>query len=308
MFTLYYKIENRINTYFKVALLTGSIISIILVVMTIIVLVKFDRIVWLGDIDKSLIGTIGDFIGGVIGTIFTVIATFLIWITYQSQKVELAETRKLVEQQLNANYHPHFAIRKDSQNFTESGKIEFADHTYGNGGSFVLELINIGNEPAKEVTISWDYFDSINRVLPIISTLEKANTSEANRHLSNLEYLESYRNNNAKYYYPVVEAYDFILPITKSDSKDGKVNIYIPYKMAIIFYEISKYYNELGTVKEPLVNLGYVHLSYRNSLNTYLKQEFRLICSFEETFIQELRQTLHISAIEIDTRFGLTVR
>jgi len=301
MFAPYYKVENRINTYFKVALLTGSVISIILVIITVIVLVKFDHIVWLGDIDKSLIGTVGDFIGGVIGTIFTVIATFLIWITYQSQKVELAETRRLVEQQLNANYHPNFAIRKDSQNFTESSNIEFADHTYGNGGSFVLELINIGNEPAKEVTLSWDYFDSMNRALPIISTLEKVNSREANRHLSNLEYLESYRNNNAKYYYPVLESYDFILPITKSGSKEGKVNIYIPYKMAIFFYEISRYYNELSNVSEPLVELGYVHLSYRNSLNTYLSQEFKLICHYEETYLQELRQTLHISAIEVDS-------
>lgn len=51
------------------------------------------------DIDPSLFGTLGDFIGGIIGTIFTIVATSLVFITYRSQKEELTQTNVIARNQ-----------------------------------------------------------------------------------------------------------------------------------------------------------------------------------------------------------------
>lgn len=51
------------------------------------------------DIEPSLFGTLGDFIGGIIGTIFTIVATSLVFITYRSQKDELKQTNEIARNQ-----------------------------------------------------------------------------------------------------------------------------------------------------------------------------------------------------------------
>lgn len=52
-----------------------------------------------GDIDFTKFGTYGDFIGGVLGTIFSIIAVLLIYKTYISQKKELELSRTLFSNQ-----------------------------------------------------------------------------------------------------------------------------------------------------------------------------------------------------------------
>ena len=44
-------------------------------------------------------GTFGDFIGGVVGSLWSLAAVVLIWITYKSQKEELIETRNVMRKQ-----------------------------------------------------------------------------------------------------------------------------------------------------------------------------------------------------------------
>jgi len=53
----------------------------------------------LGELDFKKISSFGDFVGGFIGTIFTIAATLLIWLTYQSQKLEFRKANKLSKQQ-----------------------------------------------------------------------------------------------------------------------------------------------------------------------------------------------------------------
>jgi hypothetical protein len=52
------------------------------------------------DFNYERISSIGDFTGGLWGTLFNVAAILLIWLTYSNQKEELSETRKLVDYQL----------------------------------------------------------------------------------------------------------------------------------------------------------------------------------------------------------------
>ncbi len=295
-------IESKQNKFLKQALSLGTAISIFLVFILLLTLVRHGHLHWLGDIDKSLLGIVGDFIGGIVGTIFTVIATFLIWLTYNSQKAELVATRGLVEKQLEATYHPHFAIKKNSQLYSALSDIQFADSNYGDFGSFNLELVNIGNEAAKEVLLAWEYFDENQRITKTIDLLSKLNTVEANQQLENLEYLQSYRDNRdsrSNYYGPMLTSYDFILPITLKDVESDHVNISLPYKMAVIFHELNTFLQKSLGHEYRIKNFGYVHLSYKNSLNNDLHQEFKLICNYDSEYVQgEHRERLTIVAFE----------
>ena len=51
------------------------------------------------DIDSELVSSFGIIIAGIIGTFFTIIATLLIWFTYQSQKQELIKTTEIAYEQ-----------------------------------------------------------------------------------------------------------------------------------------------------------------------------------------------------------------
>jgi hypothetical protein len=71
-----------------------SALGLITLVITILVYL-FKGYINGNDIDPSLFGTLGDFIGGIIGTIFTIVATSLVFITYRSQKDELKQTNEI---------------------------------------------------------------------------------------------------------------------------------------------------------------------------------------------------------------------
>ncbi len=292
----------KADKYLRIVLIIGSILSVVLVGGLFWLLIGYNHVTWGGDIDKTLIGVLGDFIGGIVGTIFTVIATFLIWLTYNSQKVELAETRRLVEQQLNATHYPHFALKNNAQQYVESGEMNSADHNYGSFGYYNLELVNIGNEPAKEVTVSWDYFNSLGRDIDLRSSLSSFKSEEATGHLNNLDYLDQYVENSAKYYGPTVVSHDYILPVTISESSREKVHVLVPYKLVVIFFEIINFYMNNPHVRKPIDDLGYVYLDYKNSLNRSRKQAFKLRWTYEEDFTRGGdKRELKIFSLELDS-------
>jgi len=72
----------------------------------------------LNDINNETIGAFGDFIGGVIGTMFALTATLLIWLTYKTQKAELEQTSDTLRKQRFENtffnlLHVQQEIRKN---------------------------------------------------------------------------------------------------------------------------------------------------------------------------------------------------
>jgi hypothetical protein len=50
-------------------------------------------------INATIIGTFGDFIGGFVGTLFSLVTVFLVWLAYQSQKDELNALNEQGKQQ-----------------------------------------------------------------------------------------------------------------------------------------------------------------------------------------------------------------
>ena len=87
--------ENAIVKFVKVLVLIG-VVCIICTVLTYFIKghIGFNR-----AIDPQVIGTFGDFIGGFAGTLFAIATTFLVWLTYNSQKTELKENGELLKKQ-----------------------------------------------------------------------------------------------------------------------------------------------------------------------------------------------------------------
>lgn len=77
---------------------TSVMIGLSGIIITIIVFLLNGHINF-NDIDAQKLSAFGEFIGGFIGIFFTLAATFLIWLTYKTQKQELEKTSNLAELQ-----------------------------------------------------------------------------------------------------------------------------------------------------------------------------------------------------------------
>lgn len=71
--------------------------TLFIVITTIIYFIKGH--INTNDIDFTKLGTYGDFVGGSLGTILSIVAVILVYRTYISQKEELSMSRNLLEQQ-----------------------------------------------------------------------------------------------------------------------------------------------------------------------------------------------------------------
>ena len=88
------------NKYIKVGLLVLITIGFLIISIVVVNFFINGHIHWFSEVDKDYFGIFGDFIGGVTGTIFTIVATILVWLTYNSQREELEATRNLLIKQL----------------------------------------------------------------------------------------------------------------------------------------------------------------------------------------------------------------
>ncbi len=141
------------------------VIGFLTIVGTFFIFWLHSRISLWADIDKDTFGILGDFIGGIVGTLFSIAATILIWITYKSQKLELKETRNLLEKQIKISYKPEICIRDkyvraNVINFSNGDPVSFNIENSGteeNRQYDHFSLINIGVAPAKYVKYRWDF-------------------------------------------------------------------------------------------------------------------------------------------------------
>ncbi len=147
--------------------LVGSVLIVgtLIVLGTIFVFFRHAHITLFGDIDEKTFGIFGDFIGGFVGTIFNIAVTYLVWITYKSQKQELIDTKALLTKQINISYKPDVYI-KDTY-------ISTSVSTFANGDPLSIDvsnssedtskryehlyLVNIGVATAKDFSYRWDF-------------------------------------------------------------------------------------------------------------------------------------------------------
>ncbi len=122
------KLNDKFTSYIIwVSVILGSIIFIFI---SILFALK-GNLSFLYEIDNEMVSAYGTILGGVIGTIFTVIATLLIWFTYQSQKKELVETIKIARTQ-----------SETSKKQNETLNIQKFEATFFNMSSTLIEIPN----------------------------------------------------------------------------------------------------------------------------------------------------------------------
>lgn len=102
----------------------------------------------LGKIDFTKLGTYGDFIGGLLGTILSIFAVILVYKTYISQGRELELNRKLLEQQSFENtFFNMLKVHQDLKNNISfnTSKLLFRRYTrvLGNNGKYLSDPIEV---------------------------------------------------------------------------------------------------------------------------------------------------------------------
>lgn len=173
---------------FEVTAFILFVIGIIIIGFTFFIFFINGYVVWKGDIHNTLFADFGDFIGGVVGTCFSAVAIFLVWGTYKLQKKELAETRNLLQQQIESSYRPDLFLKSinfccinssglDSYKLSQFIFYQLEENEYQEvyGGEetilknlknrqkplpinpLIISLYNLGVEAAKGITYLW-YF------------------------------------------------------------------------------------------------------------------------------------------------------
>lgn len=120
-----------------------------------------------GTLDKELTGIVGDFFGGVVGTLFALVSVFLFYLAFQHQKKELHNTNKaFVKQQFENTF---FNLLK-SQN-------DIRDKVYTIGKKEIEINYDINQSDWKIIDTkleSFDFFDLIkNKMINQVKFLEK---------------------------------------------------------------------------------------------------------------------------------------
>lgn len=129
------------------------------------IFIIYKHIFWLGDIDKDLFGIFGDFIGGVVGTLFTIATTVLVYQTFRSQKEDVKETKRLTELQMALSIKPDlYFIDSLVHGFSQQGDQgeEYArsfsqKEEFDESSNVYVEMVNIGIGAAKGIEYNWDF-------------------------------------------------------------------------------------------------------------------------------------------------------
>ncbi len=90
----------------KPILITLSFVGLIVISLTVYIYASHSHIHWLNDIDKDMFGVFGEFMGGVVGTLFGIITTILVYLTYTAQQKDVIETKKLLQKQIDLSIKP----------------------------------------------------------------------------------------------------------------------------------------------------------------------------------------------------------
>ncbi|NEU09787.1 hypothetical protein GZH53_15780 [Flavihumibacter sp. R14] len=116
-------------------------------------------------IDPNIFGQFGDFIAGVAGTLINFTAIIFLYLTYQAQKREVEETKKLTRLQMELGMKPELYFNDASlyvyaetiKNGVTYPALSTQKANVEGGKLLDLRLINVGVGTAKEVKSNWEY-------------------------------------------------------------------------------------------------------------------------------------------------------
>ncbi|HEY8780520.1 MAG TPA: hypothetical protein VIM16_02805 [Mucilaginibacter sp.] len=151
-------------------LVTLAIVGVVIIGFTIIIYIKYSHIHLYSDIDKDFFGIFGEFIGGVVGTLFSIVTVILVYLTYSSQQKDVFETKRLLQNQIDLSIKPDLYFTNSSfygfSKMTSDGQgyaLDFSSQRKGNDKSIYnvydvyVDLVNIGVGVAKNIEFYWEF-------------------------------------------------------------------------------------------------------------------------------------------------------
>lgn len=186
-----------------IKLIWGALIfSAIGILITLVIYLAYGHIAFFNAFDDGKIEALGTFVGGFFGTILTIAATFLIWLTYNSQKRELEKTiqiakiqsETLIVQQFESTFFNMAKILSEiptnvnGKLLDKSFKVEYAGYNF-----FEKALFNIMQK--FDPDWNWDTISSNE----LMETTAKIYNEYAEEYLSPLDHYFRYFYNILKF-------------------------------------------------------------------------------------------------------------
>lgn len=151
-------------------LITLATVGVVIICFTITIYLKYSHINWFTDIDKDFFGSLGEFIGGVVGTLFSIITVILVYLTYSSQQKEVIETKRLLQNQIDLSIKPDLYFTNSSFygfcKMISDGRgyaLDFSNQRRENDQSTYIvydvsvDLVNVGVGVAKNIEFYWEF-------------------------------------------------------------------------------------------------------------------------------------------------------
>jgi hypothetical protein len=112
------------STFLERLLTFTIILGVITFIMAFFFFKSGENFTYEGLIKSDKFGQFGDFVGGIAGTLFSIATTILIYLTYEMQKVELAETKEALREQQKSLGEQKEVMNKQRQLIDEQIKLQ----------------------------------------------------------------------------------------------------------------------------------------------------------------------------------------
>lgn len=235
-------------------------ISVLTIGLTIIVFMANGFLNPNYKLDPSYLGTFGDFIGGFLGTILTIIATVYIYKTYHSQKKELKSQKKeltlqrqlIAQQQFETTFFNMLNVHRELKKGLKLNYLDFFDLSNELTYSDIYEGVNVFEKIAS------DYKD----IYKNLETLHYNRSRISNRVVNN------------KLLDP-----QFLWNLSQDESNPRPV---------MLAYEIDSDWNEnnnkIETHKEKILfTFDLLYMNYQNTLSHYCRNVYHILKFIRKT-------------------------
>lgn len=149
------------------------IVFVFLILLFSLLLFLVFYLIAINSLEYANPGAFGDFMGGVIGTIFTVIASIFVYATYQTQRKQLELQKKEIDQNIIDNLYDKILKEIDSFKIEHDGRVyegievlQNFQSLYNNTKNSVLDQLNL-------ILISFDHLFYFNDRLKFKYQIQK---------------------------------------------------------------------------------------------------------------------------------------
>lgn len=234
---------------------------------------------WSGERDATLFGLYGDFIGGFVGSLFSLAGFILLYLTLNAQQIALQKQEEEIKAQKRISEFESFE--------TTFFNLINVQHTITNNIKATFRIMNNKLIPVNSTVTGYDFFNAAVKIRDII-----------NASLSQSAYPGKYDSDEAatikhqfeESFDPEINGYD---PYRDYDEDTKKLADHFNIQLTNLFFNISKEKWEEGHTTEGIARVEFVYnlffSKYHYAIGHYFRNMYHIlkfVSRFEEAQMQ----------------------